>query len=478
MSTSSTSKINVLLLGSGAREHALAWKLKQSPLLGELYTDSPKNPGLAAICTAADYTLVGRDTFPIENFCRKNNIGLAVIGPEEPLAAGMTDALMGVRSAGEGVILAKPHSGMSALEATTLVNSGSVMNAAVQHVFGPSKAAAQLEADKAFAKEMMRAASIPTADGRVFKDFEAAKDYIHSRNDAYVIKATGLCKGKGVFLPNTPQEGTAVLERIMVKKEFGDAGKTVLIEERLKGREVSVFAIVDGRNLLVLDPCQDHKRLLDGAKGPNTGGMGALCPTPALDEKTMARVLKEVLVPTIDTLRREGIEYRGVLYAGIMLTPAGPKVLEFNVRFGDPECQVLMARMEGDLLALLMAAAGGATGKTGEGKGLDSVQIGTKPGASVCVVLAAPGYPDAPKAGIEINGLEAAQRVEGVQIFHAGTKRDEATGKIVTAGGRVLSVTASGATTDEARTRAYQAADLIQFAGKQMRRDIGTEVVG
>ncbi|MBX9738281.1 MAG: phosphoribosylamine--glycine ligase [Phycisphaerales bacterium] len=476
-SSHAASKTNVLLLGSGAREHALAWKLRQSPSLGELWTDSPKNPGLAALCRPADYQNIGRDTFPIENFCTKHRIGLVVIGPEEPLAAGLADALLGQRSAGEGIILNKARPGMSAEEATNLVIGGTVMNAAVQNVFGPVKAAARLEADKAFAKQLMRDASIPTADARVFTDASNAKDYIASRTDAYVIKAAGLAKGKGVFLPDSQADAANIIDRIMIKKEFGDAGNTVLIEERLKGREVSVFALIDGRNILLLDACQDHKRLLDNARGPNTGGMGALCPARAIDERIMDRVLREVLVPTVDALRREGVEYRGVLYVGLMLTPAGPKVLEYNVRFGDPECQVLMARMECDLVKVMLATSGGASGKTGAGQGLDSVEIGFKPGASVCIVLAAPGYPDDPKPGVPIHGVELAERVPDVQVFHAGTRIDER-GQLVTARGRVLSVTAHGATVDEARQKAYHAADMIEFAGKQMRRDIGTDVVG
>ncbi|CAN5738678.1 phosphoribosylamine--glycine ligase [soil metagenome] len=472
-------KTNVLLIGSGAREHSLAWRLAQAPGIGTLFTDSPKNPGLAALCRPADYALKGRDTFAVEYFCQKNRVGLVVIGPEEPLAAGLTDALLGQRFAGEGVILAQPRAGMTPAEAMALTPTTSVMNAAVQYVFGPSKAAALLEADKVFAKDLMRSAAIPTADSRTFTDAAVAREYVLGRTAPLVIKAAGLAKGKGVFLPDSPQDGAAVIDRIMAQREFGDAGKTVLIEERLRGREVSVFALVDGRNILMLEPCQDHKRLRDGAQGPNTGGMGALCPTRALDERTMGRVLREIIVPTIDALRREGIEYKGVLYAGIMLTHGGPKVLEFNVRFGDPECQALMMRFEGDLLEVMLATArgGGGGGNDGTGKGLDTVSVGFTPGVSVTVVLAAPGYPDAPKAGVPITGIEEAERVEGVKVFHAGTALDQQ-GQLVTAGGRVLSVSAQGTDLEEARRRVYQAADRIHFAGKQMRRDIGTEVVG
>ncbi|MBL0870822.1 MAG: phosphoribosylamine--glycine ligase [Phycisphaerales bacterium] len=474
-------KTNVLLIGSGGREHALAWKLRQSPDLGDLYTDSPKNPGLAKLCKPADVQVVGSDTFMLENFCTKNRIGLVVIGPEEPLAKGYTDVLLGLRSPGEGIILQKPRAGMSALEATSLVNTQAVLHAPTSHVFGPLKAGAKLEADKAFSKDLMRSAAIPTAEARTFNDYHAAKEYVLSRKEAPVIKASGLAKGKGVFVPANHEEADTALQRIMLKREFGDAGNTVVIEERLKGREVSVFAVMDGRNILLLDPCQDHKRLHDGARGPNTGGMGALCPTTAIDDRTMDRVLREILIPTADALRREGIDYRGVLYAGLMLTHAGPKVLEYNVRFGDPECQALMMRLNTDLLKLMLAAAEGggkADGSTSKAaQGLEAIEIGKPLGVSVCVVLAAPGYPDNPKKGVPITGVEKAEQVPGVQIFHAGTAIDDQN-RLVTAGGRVLCVTAIGPTAEHARTQAYAAADMIHFEGKLMRRDIGTDIVG
>lgn len=458
----SREKVNVLLIGGGGREHALAWKLRQSASLGELYTDSPSNPGLAALARPCTATFNPRDTYAFEQFCQKQRIGLAVVGPEEPLAQGITDVLLGTRTnVPAGAILQQHRGGHKGVVAA---------------VFGPSEAAARLEADKAFAKELMRHASIPTAEGQAFSDPEAAKEYLRSREHAPAIKASGLCKGKGVFLPSSLEEGLEVIERVMVRREFGDAGRTVVIEERLKGREVSVFAVTDGRTILVLEACQDHKRLLDGARGPNTGGMGAVCPPPqGVDDRTMDRIQREILVATVDALRREGIEYRGVLYAGLMLTPAGPKVLEFNVRFGDPECQVLMMRMDTDLVRLLGAAAGLP------GERLDRVDISFRPGAAVCVVMAAPGYPDAPKAGVEIGGLEEAAAVPGVQLFHAGTRHDRGEGgqgRLVSAGGRVLNVCAWGATHEEARARAAEAVKRIRFPGAMVRTDIGTDVVG
>jgi len=481
--------MNVLLIGAGGREHALAWKLSQSPRLGVLFATGTENPGIAALATPVpqDIPINPKDPFLLCKFIATNRIGLVVIGPEDPLASGLTDAL--------------GNDKMCRAVGFTPV------------VFGPNKAAAMLEADKAFAKELMRGAAIPTAEARVFTDAESARRFLESRigddmllgqlfrlADEYVdseqrrlfidqqihkrkevelafnrsrfdlpvIKAAGLAKGKGVFVPSTLSEATDAVTRIMSKLEFGEAGRTVLIEERLKGREVSVFAITDGRSIFMLESCQDHKRLGDGATGPNTGGMGSLCPTPAIDEKMMQRIEREIVLPTVDALKRDTIEFRGVLYVGIMLTPAGPKVLEYNVRFGDPECQVLMMRWKSDLLPVLLGC--------GQRK-LDKTNIDWHPGAAVTVILAAAGYPDKPRSGDVISGLEFAARVPGVQVFHAGTKRN-ADGEIVTAGGRVLAVTAMGADLAEARKLAYKAADMISFAGKQMRTDIGTEIVG
>ncbi|MCC6322941.1 MAG: phosphoribosylamine--glycine ligase [Phycisphaerales bacterium] len=470
--------VNVLLIGGGGREHALAWRLKQSPRLGRLFVTDPQNPGLAELGTPVDVPVDFRQPFRLQRFCDKNSIGLVVIGPEDPLALGLADAL-----AAPGRV-----------------------------VFGPSAAAARLEADKAWCKQLIRNASVPTAESRIFTDPEAARFYVESRvladepalsklveasrtirdssdrrrfmsqqiaadpalaavyakrhDDLPVIKASGLAKGKGVVLPSTLGEALDAIERIMVKLEFDEAGRTVVIEERLEGSEVSVLCLVDGRNIYVLEPCQDHKRLGDGDTGPNTGGMGVICPGGIMgqgDDSLLNQIQAEIIVPTVDAMRREGIEFRGVLYAGVMLTPAGPKLLEFNVRFGDPECQALMVRLESDILDLMLA--------TGT-RTLDEADMRWSTDRVCCIVLASGGYPGRYKTGVPIGGLDAAGKVPGVVVFHAGTKRDNE-GRVVTSGGRVLNVVGRGVSMAEARRAAYQAADLINFEGKTLRRDIG-----
>ncbi|MBX3389326.1 MAG: phosphoribosylamine--glycine ligase [Phycisphaeraceae bacterium] len=444
-------KVNVLLVGGGGREHAIARKLRESRRLGDLWITHPENAGLSKLAKPVDVPVSFREIYRLEQFCDKNKVGLVVIGPEDPLCEGWTDKL---RAPG-------------------------------RMVFGPSAEAAKLEGDKAWSKQLMRSASIPTGDARIFTDYRAAKDYLASREsppaldnrsrglvaksrDAHaeappVIKAAGLAKGKGVVVPQTFKEAHEALERMMVKKEFGDAGRRVVIEERLEGTEVSVLAIVDGGNILVLPACRDHKRLQDGDKGPNTGGMGAYCPAENIDEETLRHVEREILVPTIDALRRDGIEYKGVLYAGIMLTPAGPKVLEFNCRFGDPECQPLMARLKSDLIDLLCGACEGT---------LDRVEVEWDERAASCVVMAARGYPEAPKKGAPIQGIEDAEKVKDVVVSIAGATRDR-DGATVTNGGRVLGVTGLGATVAEASAKAYEAVRMISFEGAQFRTDIG-----
>ncbi len=425
-------KVNVLLIGGGAREHALATGIARSPHLGTLYATHTSNPGIAPLAKPVDVPVSTAEIYRLGQFCDRNKIELVVIGPEDPLAAGWADALA-----------RKP-------------------DASRRLVFGPGARGAQLEADKAYAKQMMRAASIPTAEGRVFEQFAQAEQYLKTRDEVFVIKATGLAKGKGVIVPQTNAEGIAAARDMMEKRIFGDAGRRILVEEKISGPEVSVLALLDGKSILVLPPCQDHKRLKDYDKGPNTGGMGAFCPADTISDQAMRQIESEVLVPIADALRCDEIEFRGVLYAGIMLTPGGPKVLEFNVRFGDPECQPLITRLESDLLELLWATAAGS---------LDEADVRFSPQAAVCVVLAAEGYPVKPRAGDEITGIEDAQSIEGVTVFHAGTRIDE-DGRLVTSGGRVLSVTALGDTMEQARTRAYQAAGRIRFAGMQMRTDI------
>lgn len=411
----------------------MALKLSQSPRIGDLYTTHPENPGLNALCRAVDVPVSIREIYRLKQFIAKKDISLVIIGPEDPLCEGFTDKLTDDQT----------------------------------FVFGPVAQAAQLEGDKAWAKHIMKAASVPTAESRIFTDYEAACEYVKSREHAPVIKAAGLAKGKGVIVPDSVADALAALERIMVKKEFGDAGSKVVVEERLEGREVSVLAIVDGSSILILPPCQDHKRLMDGDKGPNTGGMGAFCPANTITESDMVEIESHILVPTIDALRRDGIEFRGVLYAGIMLTPAGPKVLEFNTRFGDPECQPLMARLKSDFLELALATCLGK---------LDQIEVAWDVRPACCVVLASEGYPEKPKTGVPIHGLEQAALVPNVHVFHAGTRR-ASNGQVVTAGGRVLGVTALGNTMAEARASAYAACDLISFQGKVYRTDIGLDAV-
>lgn len=426
---SATAKLNVLLMGGGGREHALATKIKASPRLAQLWITNPENPGLAALGTPIDVPVNIREFYRLEQFCEKKKIDLVVIGPEDPLAEGFADkfAAFGIAA------------------------------------FGPSREGARLEWDKAWAKQVMRAAAVPTGEARAFTDPNAAIAYIESREQAQVVKASGLAKGKGVIVPATSAEAVAAVKRIMVDRAFGDAGLTVVVEERLTGPEASLLAIVDGRNILILPPCQDHKRLRDNDEGPNTGGMGAFCPTSTIDDATLSKVEREILVPIVDALRRDNIEYTGVLYVGLMLTPAGPKVIEFNCRFGDPECQPLMARLKTDLLTILAAACAGK---------LHEVDVEWDPRTACCVVLASDGYPEKPRLGVPIFGVDEAIRVPNVQVFQAGTRRN-ADGQLVTGGGRVLSVTGLGADLADARKAAYAACEKIAFEGKTYRTDIG-----
>lgn len=427
-------RMNVLLVGGGGREHALAWKLKQSPRLARLWTTHPTNPGLAELADPIGFPFSMKESYRLRQFCTHERIALVVVGPEEPLAQGIADELTTDQTL----------------------------------VFGPTSAAAQLEADKAWAKRFMRSALIPTAEARTFTDPNAAMSYVESRDQALVVKASGLAAGKGVFICPTPTHAADAVRRIMLERVFGDAGREVVIEERLDGPELSVFALTDGRDLLVLDACRDHKRLLDNDEGPNTGGMGAYSPTSLLTPTLLAEIQRKILVPAIDSLRREGIEYRGLLYAGLMLTHAGPKVLEFNVRFGDPETQALLPRLKGDLLELLWCAA------AGPGALADAGDIEWDSRASCCIVLASPGYPDQPRTGLPIIGVEKASAMPGVLVFHAGTARAGDGNTLVTAGGRVLGVVALGPSLGDARARALDAADTIHFEGRHFRRDIAS----
>jgi phosphoribosylamine--glycine ligase len=421
--------MDVLLIGSGGREHALAWKLAQSENMGKLYI-APGNPGTAQCGTNVDIATVQTDK--LVDFVRQHNIELVVVGPEDPLAGGIVNAF----------------------------ESAGVM------AFGPSAGAAQLEANKAFSKQIMRANSIPTAEARIFDNFEDAKAYIASRDEAVVIKAAGLAKGKGVFVCNEPSEGILAAEKIMCEKIFGSAGAELIVEDKLLGEEASILAFVDGRNIYVMESSQDHKPIGDGDTGPNTGGMGAYSPAPVVTEKLMKQITREILVPTIDGMNRNGTPYKGVLYVGIMITAGGPRVLEYNVRFGDPETQPILARLKSDLLEVMLAVCRGQ---------LEKITLQWDNKTAVCVVMASGGYPGDYEKGKVITGLEEAARMKDVMVFHAGTATKN--GDIVTAGGRVLGVTALGAGVKEAKAAAYDAVARINFDGAYYRHDIAEKAL-
>jgi len=421
--------MNVLLVGSGGREHAIAWKLAQSSKLDKLYT-APGNPGTAEHGENVDIDV--NDIGSLVKFAQSKDVGLAVIGPEDPLAAGIVDTF----------------------------------EAAGIKAFGPSGAASQLEADKAFAKEIMRTNSIPTAESRTFENFQDAKAYIASRDEAVVIKAAGLAKGKGVFVCDDPADGILAAEKIMCDNMFGKAGAKVIVEEKLLGEEASILAFVDGKNIYVMETSQDHKPIGEGDTGPNTGGMGAYSPAPVVTEKLMDQISSEVLVPTIDGMNRQGTTFRGVLYAGLMLTKGGPRVLEYNVRFGDPETQPILMRLKSDLLEVMLATCSG---------NLDEVSLEWDERAAVCVVMSSGGYPGDYEKGKKISGLDEAGKLDGVMVFHAGTAKEG--DDIVTAGGRVLGVTALGDTVAEAKELAYKAVDMISFEGAYCRRDIADKAI-
>jgi phosphoribosylamine--glycine ligase len=417
--------MKVLVIGNGAREHALAWKLAASPRVTALYC-APGNPGTAQVADNVPIDVMNFDA--IEKFAKSNQIGLVVIGPEDPLAAGLTDRL----------------------------------TAAGLKVFGPSKEAARLEGDKWFAKELMRHQAIPTAEARTFTDPDAATEFVQMRDEPLVVKASGLAKGKGVTICYRASDAIAAIDLAMREKVFGPAGARVVIEEVLNGPECSILAFVDRKTVYVMESAQDHKPVDDGDTGPMTGGMGAYTPTPIVTDAIIAQIERDILVPTVDGLVREGIEYKGVLYAGLMLTQHGPKVLEFNCRFGDPETQPLMMRLQSDLLEVMLAVA--------EGR-LDQVELKWDARPAMCVVAASGGYPGKYKTGIPITGIADADAMHDVKVFQGGTK---AQGKsILTDGGRVLGVTALGDTLAQARQRAYDAMGKIHFEGMHFRKDIG-----
>ncbi len=421
--------MNVLLIGSGGREHAIAWKLAQSKNLDKLYI-VPGNPGTAKCGTNIDLDV--NDKAALVDFAKLNNVGLAVVGPEDPLAAGIVDDF----------------------------------EAAGIKAFGPSGGAAKLEADKAFAKQLMRSSAISTAEGRIFDRFEDAKTYIASRDEPVVVKAAGLAKGKGVFVCDDPSDGILAAEKIMCDKAFGAAGNTIVVEDKLLGEEASILALVDSHNIYVLESSQDHKPIGEGDTGPNTGGMGAYSPAPIVTDKLMKQINREILVPAVDGMNRNATPYKGLLYAGIMVTAAGPRALEFNVRFGDPETQPILMRLKSDLLEAMLAVCNSK---------LDKITLKWDHRPAVCVVIASGGYPGHYEKGKVITGLEDAAKLKDVMVFHAGTAKVD--GNIVTNGGRVLGVTAVGQTIAQAKEKAYQAVDLIKFEGAYCRRDIADKAI-
>lgn len=415
--------MNVLLVGSGGREHALAWALSASPLLKTLYC-APGNPGIAEHATCVKLDVSDHDA--VIAFCREHHIGFVIIGPEAPLVAGLGDALD---------------------------------DAGIKY-FGPTKAAAQLEGSKGYTKDLCREFGIPTAAYGRFKDTASAKAYLANQKLPIVVKADGLAAGKGVVIAQSLTEAKAAIEACFTGA-FGAAGAEVVIEEFLEGEEASFFALCDGTTALALASAQDHKRVGDADTGPNTGGMGAYSPAPVVTPEIAARVMREIIDPTVAAMRQRGTPFKGVLFAGLMITPDGPKLIEYNVRFGDPETQVLMMRMKSDVLAALLATADGV---------LDAFDIRWKDDAALTVVLAASGYPGTPIRGTEIKGLESAARVAGVEIFHAGTRREG--DRILADGGRVLNVTAIAPTLAQARDRAYEAISRIDWPGGFCRKDI------
>ncbi len=421
--------MNLLLIGSGGREHALAWKIAQSPLCDKLWA-APGNPGMTGDAECVNIAV--NDTESIIEFAKVNKVDMIIVGPEDPLANGLGDA---IREAG---ILC----------------------------FGPSAAGARIESDKVYSKDIMRGASVPTAEARVFTDINAAKDYVLSREHGVVVKAAGLAKGKGVAVCPEPYQAVKHLEEMMEAKIFGDAGNTVLIEELLTGDEATILVFSDGKNIYPLEALQDHKPIGDGDTGPNTGGMGAYSPVPIVDDKAMDRIITEVLVPTIDAMRRDFGRYEGVLYAGLMFTSAGPKVIEFNCRFGDPECQPLMMRMKSDLVEIMQAVAMHK---------LDTVTIEWDPRPAVCVVMASGGYPGEYTKGHEITGIADADAMKDVKVFHAGTAMQN--GRLVNSGGRVLGVTAMGDTIADAQKLAYEAVAKINWEGCVYRTDIASKAI-
>jgi phosphoribosylamine--glycine ligase len=424
--------MRVLVIGSGGREHALAWKISQSTRVDRVFV-APGNAGTAL--DAENVDISATDIARLIRFARENNVGLTVVGPEAPLVTGVVDAFQKEKL----------------------------------KIFGPTKLAAELEGSKVFCKNVLRQADVPTAEYQVYRDAGRAIAYLRGRDDIpVVVKADGLAGGKGVFVCKGRGEAIEAVSRMGRDKEFGEAGNQFVIEERLDGQEASVLAITDGRTLVTLPAAQDHKAAYDGDQGPNTGGMGAYCPTPIVSAADLQRVEEQVLVPVVHAMKRSRRPFRGVLYAGLMMTNQGPKVLEFNVRFGDPECQALLIRLKSDLVDLLDAAAEGRLETAGR------IEWDSRP--SVCIVMAAAGYPGDYERGQTIRGLDEAAKVPDVKVFHAGTLLTD--GKVVTNGGRVLGVTSLGNSLAAAKLSAYTAVKQIRWEGAWCRKDISDKALG
>ena len=425
--------MNVLVVGGGGREHALVWKIAQSSRVDRVFVA----PGNAGTALDAENIPIGNSEadFPeLIKFAKQNDVSLTVVGPEAPLAAGLVDAFQEERLP----------------------------------VFGPAKAAAQLEASKVFCKDLLRDADVPSGDYQAFRDADSAVRYLQEREDTpIVIKADGLAAGKGVIVCDNRRQAVQAVELIARDKAFGAAGDRVLIEERLTGEEASVLAITDGRTLVTLQPAQDHKAAHDGDTGPNTGGMGAYCPAPLVDDAKLHWIEEHVLVPTVHAMKRDKRPFSGILYAGLMMTNQGPKVLEYNVRFGDPECQPLLMRLKTDLVDVLEAAVEGRLDRIGP--------LEWDPRPSVCVVMASEGYPGSYQKGRPIRGLEDAAKLPDVKVFHAGTAEKD--GQIVNSGGRVLGVTALGDNISKAKLQAYTAVKCIRWDGAWCRKDISDKAL-
>ncbi len=428
--------MNVLVVGNGGREHALAWKIAQSRRVERVYV-APGNAGTAL--DAINVNIAATDFAALIDFARKNDVRLTVVGPEAPLAAGIVNAFQ--------------EAGL--------------------RIFGPNKAAARLEASKVFCKNMLHSADVPTADFHVFRDANEAIAFVNDRypeDDApvpLVVKADGLAAGKGVIVCRRRHEVLEAIDRVAIQREFGEAGNELVLEERLDGQEASVLAITDGRTIVTLPAAQDHKPAYDNDRGPNTGGMGAYSPTPIVDDQLMGWVEEHILVPTVHGMKRSRNPFQGVLYAGLMITRQGPKVLEYNVRFGDPECQPILMRLKSDLVDVLEA--------TVDGRLEDLQGLEWDPRPAVCVVMASEGYPGSYEKGKPIRGLERAAEIPGVKVFHAGTA--EVDGQIVTTGGRVLGVTARGDSIAEAKLQAYTAVKCIRWQGAWCRKDISDKAI-